>query len=253
MLVLSCATRSFPEMPLDRALARISWAGFRHAEVVLLPADPLPEPSWLAGTVDAADLSVAAVDAGTLQAVEGTAGLESAAHLGRCAVLARALNANRVVCDLESDSEATARALLGQLLGALSDVPVLLCLRNHPGEDRNAREFRMQLVTDNPDRLGLALDPGAACRAGWNPLAEWPRVGPFLRHLYVTDAAAPQPAAPGTGDVPWEELAERLQAANYSGAVSLRMEQGAFGDPLFAEAELKEARFLMESWFDGAR
>src|SRR5437763_17054812 len=104
MLVVSCTTRSFPEMPLDRALARICWAGCGHAEVAFLPADPLPDPSWLAGTAEAADLSVAAVDAGTLQAMESTGGLESGTHLGRCAVLAHAVKANRVICDLESDS-----------------------------------------------------------------------------------------------------------------------------------------------------
>jgi len=240
-------------MPLDRALARIAWAGFRHAEIGFRSADPLPDPSRLMETVEAADLSVAAVDAGTLQAVEGTAGLEAAAHLGRCAVLAHAVKANRVICDLESDTEALAREILGQLLTALADAPVLLCLRNRAGEERKVWERRLQLVTDNPDRLGLALDPGAALCAGWNSLAEWPRISPFLRHLYVTDANGPRPAAPGAGDVPWEEMAERLRDADYSGAVSLRMEEGAFGDPLFAEAELKEARFLMESWFDGVR
>src|SRR5437763_16773763 len=115
MLVVSCTTRSFPEMPLDRALARISWAGFRHAEVAFLPADPLPDPSWLAGTAEAADLSVAAVDAGTLQAMESTGGLESGTHRGRCAGLARAGKANRVGGDVGSSPEAMGGERLGRL------------------------------------------------------------------------------------------------------------------------------------------
>jgi sugar phosphate isomerase/epimerase len=240
-------------MPLDRALARIAWAGFRHAEIVLMPADPLPEAGSLARTLEAADLSLAAVDAGTLRTGDGATGLESAAHVGRCAVLAHSLRANRVICDLESDSEEQAREILGKLLSVLAEIPVLLCFRNRAGEGREAGERPLRLVTDNPDRLGLALNPGAAYRAGWDLLAEWPGVHPFVRHLYATDSTGPLPATPGTGDVPWEELAERLPAAGYSGAVSLWMEEGTFGDPLFAEAELKEARFLLESWFDGAR
>jgi sugar phosphate isomerase/epimerase len=74
-----------------------------------------------------------------------------------------------------------------------------------------------------------------------------------VRHLYATDAAGAAAAAPGTGDVRWEELAERVRESGYSGAVSLRVgEPMTPADPVFAEAELKEARFLMESWFDGA-
>jgi sugar phosphate isomerase/epimerase len=168
-------------------------------------------------------------------------------------VLAHSVGANRVICELESDTEAQARAVLRQLVMVLAEVPVLLCLRNRPGEQEEAWERLVELVTDNPDRLGLALDPGAAYRGGWDPLAEWPRFGPTLRHLYVTDAAGASPVPLGTGDVAWEALAARLQAADYSGTVSLRMEEGAVSDPLFAEAELKEARFLMESWFHGAR
>jgi sugar phosphate isomerase/epimerase len=254
MVVVSCTTRSFPEMPLEGALARISWAGFRFAELALFPADPLPEAGSLAAALETADLSLAAVDAGTLRAEDPSAGLESASHMGRCAVLARSLKANRVVCDLEIDSEPLARQILGQLLSVLAEVPVLLCLRNRPGEGPERWERLLRLATDNPDRLGLALNPGAAHRAGWDPLAEWDRVSSLLRHLYVTDAAGSAPVAPGTGDVPWEDLAKRLQEIGYSGAVSLWMEEAsAFGDPLFAEAELKEARFLIESWFDGAR
>jgi sugar phosphate isomerase/epimerase len=240
-------------MPLDRALARIAWAGFRHVEISVPGDDPFPEASSLVEALEAADLTAAAIDAGTLRTGDQSAGMESAAHLGRCAVLAQAVGANRVIVELESQTEAQARTVLRQLVMVLADVPVLLCLRNRPDEDAEAWERLVRLVTDNPDRLGLALDPGAACRGGWDPLAEWPRFGPMLRHLYVTDAAGASPAPLGTGEVAWEALTARLQAADYSGAVSLRMEEGAVSDPLFAEAELKEARFLMEGWFDGAR
>jgi sugar phosphate isomerase/epimerase len=253
MLVLSCTSGSFPELPLDRALARIAWAGFRHVEISVPCDDPFPEASSLLEALEAAGLTLAAVDAGTLRTGDRTGGMESAARIGRCAVLAHAVGANRVICELESDTEAQARTVLRQLVIVLADVPVLLCLRNRPGESSVAWERLERLVTDNPDRLGLALDPGAACRGGWDPLAGWPRFGPMLRHVYVTDAAGASAAPLGMGDVVWEALAARLQAADYSGAVSLRMEEGAVTDPVFAEAELKEARFVMESWFDGAR
>jgi sugar phosphate isomerase/epimerase len=253
MVVLSCAARSFPEMPLDRALSRIAWAGFRCAELYLPPGGPLPEAAALSATLKAADLSLAAVDAGTLAGEDESAGLESAAHLGRCAVLAYELQANRVVCDLAITAEPLAQRVLGQLVAALAQVPVLLCLRNRPEDGPEARERLLRLAGVNPDRLGLALDPGAACRAGWDPVAAWEPLQPFVRHLYVTDATGAAAAAPGTGDVRWEELAERVRASGYSGALSLWMQTGmAHADPLFAEAELKEARFLMGIWFDGA-
>jgi sugar phosphate isomerase/epimerase len=254
MVVISCSTRSLPEMPLDRALARISWAGFRSTELFLPPAGPPPEAAALAAHLEAADLSLAAIDAGLLGGEDGAAGLKSAAHLGRCAVLARNLQANRVICDLAIVSEPLARQLLNQLLAALAPVPALLCLRNRPEDAPPDRERLLRLIGMDADRLGLALDPGAACRAGWDPIQTWECLQPSVRHLYVTDAAGSAAAVPGTGDVRWEELAERVRESGYSGAVSLRAgEATTFADPLFAEAELKETRFLMESWFDGAQ
>ena len=112
MLVLSCTTGSFPELPLDRALARIAWAGFRHAEISLRLGDPLPEQISLLEALEAADLTLAAVDAARSAPAMGREGLESAAHIGRCACLAHAARANRVICDLESDTEAQARTVL---------------------------------------------------------------------------------------------------------------------------------------------
>jgi len=240
-------------MPLDRALARISWAGFRSTELFLPPAGPPPEAAALAAHLEAVDLSLAAIDAGPLTGEDGAAGLKPAAHLGRCTVLARDLQANRVICDLAIVSEPLARQILNQLLAALASIPVLLCLRNRPEDLPPDRERLLRLIGTDPDRLGLALDPGAASRAGWDPVEAWECLQPSVRHLYVTDAAGAAAAALGTGGVRWEELAERVRASGYSGAVSLGAgEAMTIADPLFAEAELKEARFLMESWFDGA-
>ena len=120
-------------MPLDRALARISWAGFRSVELFLSPAHPLPEAAALAGLLEAADLALAGVDAGALGGENETACRETAAHLGRCAVLAQNQQANRVVCDLAIAAEPSARQILSRLLAALAPVPVLFCLRNCPG------------------------------------------------------------------------------------------------------------------------
>ncbi len=48
-------------------------------------------------------------------------------------------------------------------------------------------------------------------------------------------------------------MAERMRDSGYSGAITLWREPGqAFSDLVFAEAEVKEGRFLLESWFNGA-
>jgi sugar phosphate isomerase/epimerase len=253
MLVLSCTTRTFPGTPLERVLPRLTWAGFRAAELYLPPGEPLPATEPLRTTLADADVPLAAVDAGALQGDDVTTGLESAAHVGRCAVLAQQLQANRVVCDLAMAHEPAARETVARLLSALAEVPVLLCLRNRPEDGDEERERLLSLAAEHPDRLGLALDPGAARRAGWDSVAEWERLAPFVRHVYATDALGSVPALPGEGDVGWEELAARLKEDGYSGAVSLWLDAAeGSGDPLFAEAELKEARFMVESWFSDA-
>jgi sugar phosphate isomerase/epimerase len=253
MLVLSCTTRSFPEMPLDRALMRLTWAGFRAVELFLPAGEkPLPEAEALSSLLQATEVRVAALDAGRLRGEEREAAMDAAAHVGRCAVLARQLGCNRVVCDLEIGSEPLARETVTDLLNALAEVPVLICFRNRFDDGPDARERLFSLIAASPDRLGLALDPGAACRSGWDFLAEWLNFGRTVRHVYGTDARGSSLAALGTGDVPWEAVGERLLKDDYSGAVSLWVRVEAFRDPLYAEAEVKEARFMMETWFDGA-
>lgn len=253
MVVLSCSTGSFPDLPLESSLARIAWAGFRSTELFLPASAPLPEVGSLAAALEEADLSLAAIDAGALEGESVEAGLKAAAHAGRCAVLAQSLQANRVVCDLAIGSEPLAREIIGRLLAALAPVPVLLCFRNRPEDGAEACQQLLGLIATEPDRLGLALDPGAASRAGWELRRDWEWVAPAVRHLYVSDAAGRASAVPGEGDVDWEGLAERLRDGGYSGAASLWLAgPEAFHDPLFAEAELKEARFLMESWFNRA-
>jgi sugar phosphate isomerase/epimerase len=250
MLVLSCSTRSFPSTPLDGALARVAWAGFQAVELFQPPAAPLPDAEAL---LQAAGLSLAAVDAGVLGGEDEQARFESAAHVGRCALLAQALECNRVSCAVNLASEALAQETVERLLRALGDVSVLVCLRNGPEDGPEAMDQLMRRVVAHPDRLGLAFDPGAARRAGWDPLQAWPYIASAVRHLYATDAVGARPAALGTGEVDWEELAARVRATGYSGAITLSPEPGqANSDPVFAEAEIKEARSLLESWFTGA-
>jgi sugar phosphate isomerase/epimerase len=252
-MVLSCTTRTFPDLPLERSLARITWAGFQSVELWMPPATPLPEPASLQELLAAEAVTVAAVEAGTLGGEDVSTALEAAAHVGRCAVLAQGLSSNRVVCDLAIQSEPMAREVIDWLLEALSPVSVLLCLRNRPEDGPEARERLLSLIGSHADRVGLALDPGIAQWAGWDLRAEWDRLFPVLRHLYVTDALGSDAVAPGTGEVEWEELASLLRADGYSGAASLWLAgPGAFRDPVFAEAELKDYRFLMENWFHGA-
>jgi sugar phosphate isomerase/epimerase len=232
---------------------RITWAGFEAVELYAPSEASLPDPVSAGGALEAADMRLTAVDAGTLGGEDASAALEAAVHVGRCALLAHELQCNRIVCDLALPSADVATKTVGHLLAALGEVPVLVCLRNGPHDGPEATARLLELIAAHPDRLGLALHPGAAIRAGWNPLQWWDLLAPTLRHVYATDAEGERPAALGTGEVRWEELTERLPQSGYSGAVSLWQEEGrVHSDPVFAEVELKEARFLLESWFHGA-
>lgn len=232
---------------------RITWAGFEAVELYAPSDASLPDPVAAAALLEAAAVTLTAIDAGALGGEDASAALEAAAHVGRRAVLAHELQCNRVVCDLALPLAEVAVETVGHLLAALAEVPVLVCLRNGPEDGPDAAQRLLELIAAHPDRLGLALNPGAAVRAGWDPLQGWPLLGPAVRHVYATDAEAERAAALGTGEVRWEELAERLLAGGYSGAVTLWQEEGrAHSDPIFAEAEVKEARFLLEGWFTDA-
>jgi hypothetical protein len=219
----------------------------------LPPTAPLPEPATLQEMLAAEAVGVAAVDAATLAGDDVSSALDAAAHVGRCAVLAQSLTCNRVVCDLAIASESLAQEVLGRLMEVLAPVPVLLCLRNRPEDGPDAWGRLLSLFMAHEDRLGFALVPEAAHRAGWDLEGGWDWLLPAIRHLYVTQGAAPEVAAPGADDLDWEALAARFASDGYSGAVSLWLEgPAAFRDPVFAESELKESRFLMENWFHGA-
>src|SRR3712207_5598081 len=143
MLVLSCSTRSFPDTPLEGALARVAWAGFQAAELLQPAAAPLLDAAAVGAHLQAADLALAAVDAGRLAGEDEKTRLDSAAHVGRCALLARDLDCNRVVCTPDLSLEAGARETIERLLNALGELPVLVCLRNSPDDGPDAMDSLM--------------------------------------------------------------------------------------------------------------
>jgi len=93
--------------------------------------------------------------------------------------------------------------------------------------------------------VGLALDPGQALLAGWNPTA-LEALPELPRHVYLNDARAGSIASPGDGDLSLDALGESLRQNGYGAAVSLLLENGDAWD---VEPLARELRAGAEAWF----
>jgi sugar phosphate isomerase/epimerase len=268
VITVACSTRCFPLETPARALSRVAWAGFRAVEVAWGREEDLSDQG-LRDRLEAEELSLAAIDAGVMAAVSAEAAMESAAHVGRCAVLARSLGARCVVLQATPAGEGSIDHMayaLSRLVPALGDVPILLCVLPLRGSlietpDGLALLSRLADASAAPEdeprpsaRLRLALDPAALALAGVDPAAALgaallPESEPFLGHIYLTDCLEGVRVAPGTGELDWGSLSGLLLSGGYEGTVSLHLE-GI--DPLFAESEAKEAAAFAQALFPDA-
>jgi sugar phosphate isomerase/epimerase len=255
VVLISCSTRCFPLERAERAMVRIAWAGFRAVEVAWAPGEALSADA-LGQRLEADALEPVAIDAGAVAASSAEGALEAMAHVGRCAVLAQELGSPRVVLS-PPDRDAGSMDHLGyglaKLVEALADVPVDLALRHARGSLVESPAAFLDLY----DRIGsphlaLALDPAEAVLTGWRPEEALDElagdVGPRVAHVYFTDQLDGRRVVPGAGDVAWDELAARLAAYDYHGAVSLLLDGE---DPLHAETDAKEAHAYAEEVFAG--
>lgn len=248
---LACSTASFPMEHLPNAVARVAWAGYRVVEIAL----PGGEPDLLDERHDdpgerlrASELDLAALHAGVLEGGAEEAALESAGRVGRAAVRAGELGAGQVVIAAPAKGDvAGLAAALNSLLRALEAVPVAILAANQAGTllatPGDFAALRQQVPSP---RFGLALDPGEAVRAGWNPARALERLPETPRYLYLTDARGVETVPPGDGEVGWPALAKALRDAGYDGFATLRL-SGA--EPWAVEPAAREARFLAQEWF----
>lgn len=242
----ACSTATFPQNRLQIAIAKIAWAGFQAVELSL-PGEDLPHAVDVRASVQANELELAAVHAGPLPAEAGEAGLETLARIGRAADFARGLDGALVVVEAPTEGtlEGLGRSLrmLDQALGALA---VDVCLVNRagtllPGPDALQRLWDQSL----PERVKIALDPGQAHLAGWDP-SDLDRLPEIPRHVYLNDAREGRIVEPGVGEVDLERLGEGLRLSGFSGALSLVLENA---DPWAIEPLARESRAAAEAWF----
>jgi sugar phosphate isomerase/epimerase len=247
VITISCSTRCFPQETLDRALMRIAWAGFNGVDVAPDPGEPLPTAA-LGERLEAEELRLVAVDAGSGTATTAEQALEAMAHVGRCAVMAAENDAPLVVLTAPEREQGRAEHFffgLSRLLDALHDVPVTLALRHARGTLLETPEaFTAVRERVGSPRLAFALDPADAVLSGWDPVAAI--VEPGVAHVYLTDVREGERTPFGQGEVDWNELAEALARHAYSGAVTLLLE-GV--DPIYAESSAQEARAVAEGVF----
>jgi sugar phosphate isomerase/epimerase len=243
---LACSTSSFPEDRWEIAVAKCAWADYGGLELALGEGPPPPEDE-LRMRIRANELVLAALHAGEIPAADGSPSLVELARIGRAATLARALDGSLVVvrAPAEGSLEELA-ASLRMLDGALGDTAVDLCLANRVGTLLASREALGELWRLGlPQRIGLAVDPGHALLAGWDP-ADLEALPELPRHVYLNDAAGGRIVPPGEGALDLPALGKRLRSSGYGGAVSLALENA---DPWAVEPTAREIRHAAEAWF----
>jgi sugar phosphate isomerase/epimerase len=242
----ACSTASFPEDRLSIAIAKVAWAGYQEVELHLagLAAEPLPE---LQARLNANELRVAAVRAGALPPEGGEAGVEALTRIGELAAMGRSLDCSALVVEAPASGEPSGLARALRMLDkALGGAALDLCLVNKPGTLLAAPEGLHALWREGlPERVGLALDPGRAVLAGWNP-ADLEALPELPRHVYLNDTRADRIVPPGDGDLDLDALGEALRQNGYGGVVSVRLENA---DAWAVEPVVRELRTAVEAWF----
>jgi sugar phosphate isomerase/epimerase len=239
----ACSTASFPEDRLEIAIAKTGWAGYQGVELSL-PAE-LPTEEELRYALRANELELAAIHAGELPA-GGEPVLEALGHFGRAAALTRALDGSSLVVTVPAEGSLDALVSSLRLLDrALRDVAVDLCLANRAESllstpDAFAELWRLRL----PERVGIALDPGQALLAGWDPV-QLDALPELPRHVYLTDAAGGRLVPPGEGTLDLDELGTALRQVGYGGSVVLLLQHA---DPWAVEPLAKELREVVGTW-----
>jgi sugar phosphate isomerase/epimerase len=247
---LACSTSSFPGESLARAIARVSWAGYRAVELALgeLRVDAISGEE-LEERLQANELELAGIHAGALGASDAEATLAAAGEVGRAALLIQRLRGERVVVRApEEGSIEHLAAGLVTLLGVLAAVPVRVSVVNAAGSlvAEPAQMADLCRRVESP-RFGLALDPAQALIARWEPVEALPGLPLAPEYVYLDDARGGEGAPPGEGEVDWPGLASALRAEGFDGTLTLRL-RGA--EPWAAEPAAREARSLAQEWFD---
>jgi sugar phosphate isomerase/epimerase len=231
---------------LEIAIAKSSWAGFRAVELDFGAYPEMPEEELVA-RLRANELEVAAIATGALVPGKGPAGLDDLARVGRIATLARRLDCGVVVIPAPAEGEIPQLAeSLGMLDRALAEVPTMVCLVNRRGTIlAEPRAFTRLWDHGVPQRVGLALNPGEAILAGWDPLD--PEALPAKpRHLYLNEAANGRIVPPGEGELDLTALAAALRVDGYEGSITLALENA---DPWDVEPAVRRLHEEMLGWF----
>lgn len=240
---LACSTASFPEDRLEIAMAKTAWAGYQGVEIPC-PAE-LPTEEEVRYYLRANELELASLQAGVLP-LGGEPALAELGRFGRAATLARALDSSVIVATAPAEGSLDALVSSLRLLDrALREVAVDVCLAHRAGTlladpEALADLWRLRL----PERVGIALDPGQALLAGWDPL-DLEALPELPRHVYLTDARAGQAVPPGEGTLDLDGLGEALRRNGYGGSVVLVLENA---DPWAVEPTAKEIREVAGAW-----
>ncbi|MFN3649819.1 MAG: sugar phosphate isomerase/epimerase family protein [Armatimonadota bacterium] len=243
---LVCSTACFPEDRIETAVSKAGWAGYAGVELYL-PEEPFPDVEAMRARLRAEELELAAVRTGPLPRVaEGPEWEAALAAIGRAASYARELDSALLITEapFEGTPEAVAAGLrlLDRALGAL---PVDVCLVNRAGTvAADPGALAEILRAAGRRRFGIALDPGQALLAGWDPL-ELEALPELPRCVYLNDALRGRVVPPGEGELDLPLFGERLRLAGYDGPVCLRLENA---DPWAVDPLVKELAEAAAGW-----
>lgn len=242
---LACSTAPFGADRLEMAIVKVAWAGYQVVELALQPG-ALPDEDMLRRRLRAEEVEVGAIHAGPLPGGPATGTIEAAAGIGRAATQARAFDCSLVVVTAPAAGSPEDLAGALRLLDrALGNVAVDLCLANAPGTLlAGPEDFERLWAAGLPPRVGIALDPGRALHAGWDPL-QLDLLPERPRHVYLNGFARGRIVVPGEGAPDPADLIAALRREGYGGTLTVTLENA---DPFATEPIARETREEAESW-----
>jgi sugar phosphate isomerase/epimerase len=256
-VTIACMTNGYAGCPLERVLAGIAGAGFRHVE---LTAGPSAHARYRPDAMGRAEIAAALAQlrAFGLAPVSVAAHADLATPAGVAALkagidFAAAVGASIVTTGTghTGTPEAVERffALIGEVAAHAAERRVTVALESHGGLTGTGPDTRRTIERIGSPWVRVNYDPANVIYyRGVRPEADLPTIAEYVRHFHAKDSAG-EPGeldfpTPGQGTIDFAQLFGVLRETGFVGPYSVELEASGLSLPQEDEAREQAFSFL---------